>query len=322
MKNIWKGLMGLFALLLGLALWIAGSIFEGIAGGLAGESFLLTRGAMGIGFLLIFFGPIFFWIILPLKDRWYEPHPKRLIVAIIPFVLFLLLIFGVVISGIFHEPQLSEYSFNATIESDKIVVDISRITEGDLSDRLSLKLTDSDGKQIDFDYVSNSDLKDGRERIELNLAHFGAPEVGNYTLVIENIRDEVIYQKSFEITPKVVILGENIKVGDFLFNFESVKVSNTYKHYNEADPGYKFIIIEAKAKNVGVEKQSLNIRGEKLEVDRGYYYEPYSYYSLSFDSLRPEEEQTDEVVFEILEDAELTKLFAEIENINVILILE
>ena len=314
--------MGLFALLLGLALWIAGSIFEGIAGGLAGESFLLTRGAMGIGFLLIFFGPIFFWIILPLKDRWYESHPKRFIVAITPFVLFLLLIFGVVISGIFHEPQLPEYSFNATIESDKIVVDISRITEGDLSDRLSLKLTDPDGKQIDFDYVSNSDLKDGRERVELNLAYFGASKIGNYTLVIENIRDEIIYQKSFEITPKVVILGEKIKVGDFLFNFESVKVSDTYKHYNEADLGYKFIIIEAKAKNVGIEKQSLNIRGEKLEVDRGYYYEPYSYYSLSFDSLRPEEEQTDEVVFEILEDAELTKLFAEIENINVILILE
>ncbi|HJH26910.1 MAG TPA: hypothetical protein C5S37_09125, partial [Methanophagales archaeon] len=283
---------------------------------------LLTRGAVGIGFLLIFFGPIFFWIILPLKGRWYESHPKRFIVAIIPFVLFLLLIFGVVISGIFHEPQLPEYSFNATIESDKIVVDISRITEGNLSDRLSLKLTDPDGKQIDFDYVSNSDLKDGKEQVELNLAHFGAPKIGNYTLVIENIRDEVIYQKGFEITPKVVNLGEKIKVSDFLFDFESVKASNTYKHYNEADPGYKFIIIEAKAKNVGIEKQSLNIRGEKLEVDRGYYYEPYSYYSLSFDSLRPEEEQTDEVVFEILEDAELTKLFAEIENINVILILE
>lgn len=321
MKNIWKGLMGLFALLLGLALWIAGSIFEGIAGGLSGESFLLTRGAMGIGFFLIFFGPIFFWIILPLKDRWYESHPKRFIVAITPFVLFLLLIFGVVISGIFHEPQLPEYSFNATIESDKIVVDISRITEGDLSGglyELHLKLSGPDGEQIDSEFV---DLKDGMKRIDLNLAHFGAPKIGNYTLVIENIRDEVIYQKNFEITPKVVILGEKIKVGDFLFNFESVNTSDTYKR-NKADPGYKFIIIEAKAKNVGIEKQSLNIRGEKLEVDRGYYYEPYSYYSLSFDALRPEEEQTDEVVFEILEDAELTKLSTEIENMNVILILE
>ena len=52
MRGIWKGLIGLGILLLGLALWIAGSVFEGLAGGLAGESFLLTRGVMGIGFFL------------------------------------------------------------------------------------------------------------------------------------------------------------------------------------------------------------------------------------------------------------------------------
>jgi len=58
MENIWKGLIGLFVFLLGLALWIAGSIFEGFTRGLAGESFLLTRGVMSIGFFLIFLGPI------------------------------------------------------------------------------------------------------------------------------------------------------------------------------------------------------------------------------------------------------------------------
>lgn len=199
MKNIWKGLIGFGTLLLGLALWIAGSIFEGFAGGLAGESFLLTRGAMGVGFFLIVFGPVFFWIILPLKDRWYESHPKKFIAIITPFVLFLLLIFGVVISGIIHEPQLPTYSFNTTIEGDKIVVDINRITEGDLPDRLSIKLIDPDGEQIDFDFVSNSDLKDGQERVELNLAHFGASKIGNFTLIIQNIRDEIVYQKEIEV---------------------------------------------------------------------------------------------------------------------------
>jgi len=69
MKNVWKGLIGLGTLLLSLALWIVGSIVEDIVAGLAGRSFLLTRSAMGIGFFLIFFGLIFFWIILPLKDR-------------------------------------------------------------------------------------------------------------------------------------------------------------------------------------------------------------------------------------------------------------
>ena len=48
MKVIWKGLIGLGTLLLGLALWIAGSIVEGIAAGLAGGSFFLTRSVMGI----------------------------------------------------------------------------------------------------------------------------------------------------------------------------------------------------------------------------------------------------------------------------------
>jgi len=92
--------------LIGLALWIAGSTFEGIARGLAGESFFIARGVMGIGFFLIFFGPIFFWISLPLKDRWYESHTKRFIAVVIPLILFLLLIFGAVISDIIYEPQL------------------------------------------------------------------------------------------------------------------------------------------------------------------------------------------------------------------------
>ena len=200
MRGIWKGLMGLGILLLGLALWIAGSIFEGLAGGLAGESFLLTRGVMGIGFFLIFFGPIFFWIILPLKDRWYESHPKRFIIALIPFVLFLLFIFGAVISYIIHEPQLPTYSFNTTVEGNKLIVDIQRISSGDLPDRLTIRLFNPDGEQVDFDYVSDSDLKDGKERVELSMA-FGAPKVGNYTLVVKNIREEVIYQKEVEIVP-------------------------------------------------------------------------------------------------------------------------
>ncbi|MCW3131322.1 MAG: hypothetical protein N2V73_01160 [Candidatus Methanospirare jalkutatii] len=195
MRGIWKGLIGLGILLLGLALWIAGSVFEGLAGGLAGESFLLTRGVMGIGFFLIFFGPIFFWIILPLKDRWYESHPKRFIVALIPFVLFLLLIFGAVISYIIHEPQLPTYSFNTTVEGNKLIVDIQRISSGDLPDRLTIRLLNPDGEQVDFDFVPDSDLKDGKEQVELSMAYFGAPKADNYTLVIENVRDKVIYRK-------------------------------------------------------------------------------------------------------------------------------
>ena len=94
-------------------------------------------------------------------------------------------------------------------------MDINRITEGDLPDDLSSKLIDPDGEQVDFDYVSNSDLKDGKERVELNLAYFGAPKVGNYTLVIENVRDETIYQEEIEVTPpKIIIEAYNISIDD------------------------------------------------------------------------------------------------------------
>ena len=317
MENIWKGLIGLFVFLLGLALWIAGSIFEGFTRGLAGESFLLTRGVMSIGFFLIFLGPILFWIILPLKDRWYKSHPKRFIAVVIPLILFLLLIFGVVISEIIHEPQLPTYSFNTTVEGNKLIVDIQRISSGDLPDRLTIRLFNPDGEQVDFDYVSDSDLKDGKERVELSMA-FGAPKVGNYTLVIKNIREEVIYQKNFEITPKIIHLGEKIEVGNFSIVFESVETAKSYK-WHDADPGYKLVIIKAKVKNKGIEEESPWIGEEVLEVDKGYRYEPeFDFY---FNSLRPEEEKTDEAVFEILEETEPTKLYAEIEDVNIVLLL-
>ena len=163
MRNLWKGLIGFGTLLLGFALWITGSTYEGIARGLAGESYFITRSAMNMGFFLIFFGPIFFWVILPLKDRWYESHPKRFIIAITPFALFLLLILGVVVSNIFHEPQLPTYSFSTAIEGNRLIVGINRISIGDLSDHLTLKLFNPNGEQVDFDYVLDSDMKDGKE---------------------------------------------------------------------------------------------------------------------------------------------------------------
>jgi len=195
MKAIWKAISrGLGILLLGLALWISASVFEGIVRGLTGESFLFTRVVMGIGFLLIFLGPVLFWIILPLRDRWYESHPKRFIVAVIPFILFLLLIFGVVISLVLHEPQLPGYSFSVTATGNSVTVDVRRTSEGDLPDLLTLKLTDPDGKLVDFHFISNQDFSYGEKTVELKKSYFGTPESGNYTLTIGNIRNETIYQ--------------------------------------------------------------------------------------------------------------------------------
>ena len=50
---------------------------------------------MSVGFLLIFLGPIIFWIVLPLKDKLYEKRKKVFIVIMIPIVIFLVILISV-----------------------------------------------------------------------------------------------------------------------------------------------------------------------------------------------------------------------------------
>jgi len=96
MKTIWKILSGLIFMLVGFALWISTSILEAFAQ-LAGESSILTRGGMSVGFSLIFLGPIIFWVILPLKDKLYEKHKKLFIVVMIPIIIFLIILISAMI---------------------------------------------------------------------------------------------------------------------------------------------------------------------------------------------------------------------------------
>jgi hypothetical protein len=87
MKNMWKGLI---AILIGFALMLFGTIGEGILP-LAGY-------VSGVGILLIFLGPLTFWIILPLKEgcadkkqKWYR-NPKcvvPLLILIMGFCIFM-----------------------------------------------------------------------------------------------------------------------------------------------------------------------------------------------------------------------------------------
>lgn len=101
MKTIWKILVGLIIMLLGFAIWISTSILEAFAQ-LGGASSPLTRGGMSFGFLLIFLGPIIFWIVLPLKDKLYEKHRKLFIAILIPIILFLLILIAVMITLTFR----------------------------------------------------------------------------------------------------------------------------------------------------------------------------------------------------------------------------
>ena len=101
MKTVWKILLGLIIMLLGFAIWISTSIFEAFAQ-LGGASSPLTRGGVSFGFLLIFLGPIVFWILLPLKDKLYEKRRKLFIAISILIILFLLVLISAMIVFIFQ----------------------------------------------------------------------------------------------------------------------------------------------------------------------------------------------------------------------------
>ncbi len=79
------------------------------------------------------------------------------------------------------------------------MVDIYRIAEGDLPERLTLNLTGSNGEYVDLHFVSDMDLKDDEERVELGTSHFRWTIERSYNLTIQNIKGEVIYQKEIEV---------------------------------------------------------------------------------------------------------------------------
>ena len=94
MRTMYKMLFGLIFLLLGFAIWISTSIIEAFAQ-LGEGSSVFARAGMSVGFLLIFLGPIIFWIVLPLKDKLYEKRKKVFIVIMIPIVIFLVILISV-----------------------------------------------------------------------------------------------------------------------------------------------------------------------------------------------------------------------------------
>lgn len=104
-------------------------------------------------------------------------------------------------------------------------------------------------------------------------------------------------------------LGESMRIGDFLITFGSAEITNIYKqkYYSPtAKPNYKFVAINITGKNVGKRANFIYSSKNEIEVDKGYFYNP-KLGNLSL-SLLPEEEKSEELVFEILEDTEPIKL--------------
>lgn len=85
--SFWKGLaLGV----LGFFAWIIFQVFGGFEKGITGSSDLGPY--VGLSFTLMIFGPALFWVILPLKERWYDKGKRTYFYLIlIPFILLLLL---------------------------------------------------------------------------------------------------------------------------------------------------------------------------------------------------------------------------------------
>ena len=66
MKNF---AIGLGIGLLGVILWVLASVVQGLGTGVGGKSLPLLTVLMIIGFVIMFAGPVTFWIILPIKNR-------------------------------------------------------------------------------------------------------------------------------------------------------------------------------------------------------------------------------------------------------------
>jgi len=90
-ENFWKGLaLGV----VGLFLWIFFSFLVAFSSDYG--SYVL----LGLSFTLMIFGPILFWIIFPVKEKWYvkERISKPFYFVLIPFVILLLIFLAVTFS--------------------------------------------------------------------------------------------------------------------------------------------------------------------------------------------------------------------------------
>lgn len=66
MKNF---ALGLIIGLLGIIVWLIASVIGGFGEGVSGEKEPVLYGLMSVGFLLIFLGPLTFWVIVPVVKR-------------------------------------------------------------------------------------------------------------------------------------------------------------------------------------------------------------------------------------------------------------
>jgi len=144
--------------------------------------------------------------------------------------------------------------------------------------------------------------------------------------IIKQTLKEIPQERKARPSKTEINLGEGIRIGGLLIIFDSVKITKTYNTgrsailtgksiIKKAKPNYKFVVIKVKGKNVGKKKEGLWLWGTeeqdyKIEVDKGYFYDPIIEKSILNINLMPEETGEDELVFEILKSTKPVKLHA------------
>jgi hypothetical protein len=82
-KNIWTGLGLLFV---GFIIWFADSVVMGFASGIAGKKFTLGFWG-GLGFLLMAFGILGYWIAIPAFQKWWRTKRWLALIFLVPSIL-------------------------------------------------------------------------------------------------------------------------------------------------------------------------------------------------------------------------------------------
>jgi len=117
--NFWKGLaLGI----VGLFLWVFFSLIA------AFSSDYTSHVLMGLSFTLMIFGPIFFWIIFPLKDKWYVKNEKRKLfyLFLIPTIILLFIFLTVSFSP---PKEKITVKTNETIQEPTLTVENLKVGE-------------------------------------------------------------------------------------------------------------------------------------------------------------------------------------------------
>lgn len=298
---------GLLAGILGFLLWAVASIIEVFA---EGGSFSVFRLLMVAGFLFMILGPIVFWILIPTKDKWInKKYIKYSVLGILS--IFILL----VLSTLFPSPLTAD-SFTTKISGNTVTLYIKEIKGVGSFEKFKITLSNPNGEEIDSRDVYGDELNSPKT---LNLSirnrdNFGIPPIeGNYTIIIKSEQNKIIYQNKATYNLPKYKLGGTILIKGVSITFEPYQITHeveckyVYKANCSSQQNYKFVVVPVKAKNTNsVTKQSLDVYKLKIKVNEGYIYDAYSSFSFT---LNPEDSDSGNIVFEILESTSPKEIY-------------